>query len=29
MIASNDDKVYQQDLKVITGVDGEIEVLAR
>jgi len=29
VIAKNDDKVYQQDLKVITGVDGEIEVLAR
>jgi hypothetical protein len=29
VIARNDDKVYQQDLKVITGVDGEIEVLAR
>jgi hypothetical protein len=29
VIARNDDRVYQQDLKVITGVDGEIEVLAR
>ena len=29
VIARNDDKVYQHDLKVITGVDGEIEVLAR
>jgi len=29
VIARNDNKVYQQDLKVITGVDGEIEVLAR
>jgi hypothetical protein len=29
VIAKNEDKVYQQDLKVITGVDGEIEVLAR
>jgi hypothetical protein len=29
VIAKNDDKVYQRDLKVITGVDGEIEVLAR
>ena len=29
VIAKNDDRVYQQDLKVITGVDGEIEVLAR
>jgi hypothetical protein len=29
VIARSDDRVYQQDLKVITGVDGEIEVLAR
>ena len=29
VIARNDNKVYQQDLKVITGVDGEIELLAR
>jgi hypothetical protein len=29
VIARNDNKVYQQDVKVITGVDGEIEVLAR
>jgi hypothetical protein len=29
IIARNDNKTYQQDLKVITGVDGEIEVLAR
>jgi len=29
VIAKNDDRVYQQDVKVITGVDGEIEVLAR
>lgn len=29
VIARNDNKIYQQDLKVITGVDGEIEVLAR
>lgn len=29
VVARNDDKVYQHDLKVITGVDGEIEVLAR
>ena len=29
VIARNDDKVYQHDLRVITGVDGEIEVLAR
>jgi hypothetical protein len=29
VIARNNDKVYQQDLTVIPGVDGEIEVLAR
>jgi len=29
VIARNDNRVYQQDLKVIPGVDGEIEVLAR
>ena len=29
VIARNDSKVYQQDLTVIPGVDGEIEVLAR
>jgi hypothetical protein len=29
VIARNDNKVYQQDLVVIPGVDGEIEVLAR
>jgi hypothetical protein len=29
VIARNDNKVYQHDVKVITGVDGEIEVLAR
>jgi hypothetical protein len=29
IIARNDNKVYQQDLTVIPGVDGEIEVLAR
>jgi len=29
VIARSDDRVYQQDLKVITGVDGEVEVLAR
>jgi hypothetical protein len=28
VIARNDNKTYQQDLKVITGVDGEVEVLA-
>ena len=29
VIARNDNKVYQQDLTEIPGVDGEIEVLAR
>jgi hypothetical protein len=29
VIARNNNKVYQQDLSVIPGVDGEIEVLAR
>ena len=29
VIARNDNRVYQQDLTVIPGVDGEIEVLAR
>jgi hypothetical protein len=29
IIARNNNKVYQQDLKVIPGVDGEVEVLAR
>lgn len=29
VIARNDNRTYQHDLKVITGVDGEIEVLAR
>lgn len=29
VIARNDNKTYQQDLRVITGVDGEVEVLAR
>lgn len=29
IIARNNNKVYQQDLTVIPGVDGEIEVLAR
>ena len=28
-IARNDDKTYERDFKVITGVDGEVEVLAR
>ena len=29
IIARNENKTYPQDVKVITGVDGEIEVLAR
>jgi hypothetical protein len=29
VIARNDNKVYQQDLTVVPGADGEIEVLAR
>jgi hypothetical protein len=29
IIARNENKTYPQDIKVITGVDGEIEVLAR
>ena len=29
IIARNNNKVYQQDLTVIPGVDSEIEVLAR
>jgi hypothetical protein len=29
VIARNDNRTYQHDLRVITGVDGEIEVLAR
>jgi len=29
VIARNDGKTYQRDFKVITGVDGEVEVLAR
>jgi len=28
-IARNDDQSYQRDFKVVTGVDGEVEVLAR
>jgi hypothetical protein len=28
-IARNEGKTFQRDFKVITGVDGEIEVLAR
>jgi hypothetical protein len=29
VIASNEGKSFQRDIKVITGVDGEVEVLAR
>ena len=29
VIARNDNKSYSQDIRVVTGVDGEIEVLAR
>ena len=29
LIARNEGKTYQRDFKVITGVDGEVEVLAR
>jgi hypothetical protein len=29
VIARNDDKVFEREFKVITGVDGEVEVLAR
>ena len=29
LIARNDGKIYQRDFKVITGVDGEVEVVAR
>jgi hypothetical protein len=29
VIARNEAKTYQRDFKVITGVDGEVEVLAR
>ncbi len=29
VIARNDNRTFQQDIRVITGVDGEIEVLAR
>ena len=28
-IARNEGKVYKREFKVVTGVDGEIEVLAR
>jgi hypothetical protein len=28
-IARNDGRVYERDFKVITGVDGDVEVLAR
>jgi hypothetical protein len=29
VIARNENRTYQHDIKVITGVDGEVEVLAR
>jgi hypothetical protein len=29
VIARNEAKTYQRDFKVITGVDGEVEVLVR
>jgi hypothetical protein len=29
VIARNEGRTFQRDLKVITGVDGEVEVLAR
>jgi hypothetical protein len=29
VIARNEGKTYQRDFKVITGVDGEVVVLAR
>jgi hypothetical protein len=29
VIARNEGKTFQRDFKVITGVDGEVEVLAR
>jgi hypothetical protein len=29
LIARNEGKIYQRDFKVVTGVDGEVEVLAR
>jgi len=29
VVAKNENKIYPQDIKVITGVDGEIEVLAK
>jgi hypothetical protein len=29
VIARNEGKSFQRDIKVITGVDGEVEVLAR
>ena len=28
-IARNEGKTYERDFKVITGVDGEVEILAR
>ena len=29
VIARNDDRAFQQDFKVVTGVDGEISVVAQ
>jgi hypothetical protein len=29
LVARNSGKTFQRDFKVITGVDGEVEVLAR
>jgi hypothetical protein len=29
VVARNEGRTYQRDFKVITGVDGEVEVLAR
>jgi len=29
VVARNESKTYQREFKVITGVDGEVEVLAR
>jgi hypothetical protein len=29
LVARNSGKTFQSDFKVITGVDGEVEVLAR
>jgi len=29
VVARNENKTYQREFKVITGVDGEVEVLTR